>query len=388
MTHHGRLVGLAVLLGLGVLFLSQMYQQSLRPHGNDLTVYLTAARALAHGQDPYAIDLPQGFRAYPLTIAVLTVPLTWLPAWLAQLVWFVSNVAALIGSLVILDRVWSGTSDGASPTLRIPFVVRFAVITLALLIPLRKHFYLGQASLVALCLCCLFLQAHLADRRLSASMWLGGAIALKLTPVLFLVSLIRERKYPTLVLSGGWVIVWAILLPALVSARVFEFYREGWFLGVIAHLDMPVTQARHTLAAALVHLWPGFEAIPGFRYWAAAMVVVPIVWAQGRVPRDVHGRLMIFALYLVAIPLISPLSWSHHLVFLVAPLSIWMLAAGEFPALRAVELVGAVLFLSLHWFRVLGRPPGFDALALVVLYLVLLMRGIQLGEDPARDDRR
>ncbi len=37
---------------------------------------------------------------------------------------------------------------------------------------------------------------------------------------------------------------------------------------------------------------------------------------------------MIFALYLVAIPLISPLSWSHHLVFLAAPLWIWLHAAG------------------------------------------------------------
>jgi hypothetical protein len=89
---------------------------------------------------------------------------------------------------------------------------------------------------------------------------------------------------------------------------------------------------------------------------------------------------MIFALYLVAIPLISPLSWSHHLVFLVVPLSIWMLAAGELPALRAVDLGGAVLFLSLHWSRMWSQPPVFDALALMVLYLVLLIRGIQLGE--------
>jgi len=334
---------------------------------------------------PYAIDVPQGFSAYPLTIAILAMPLAWLPAGLAQLVWFALTVAALIGSLVILDRVWNGARDGASPALRIPFVVRLAAIVLALFIPLRKHFYLGQVSLVVLCLCCLFLRAHLADRRLTASMWLGGAIALKLTPLLFLVSLIRERRYQTLLMTSGWVIVWAVILPAVASTRVLELYRDEWLPGVAAHLDVSVTQARHTLAAALARLWPGLAAVPGFRYWTAAAVVVPIVWAQGRVPRDPQGRLMIFALYLVAIPLISPLSWSHHLVFLAAPLWIWLLAASEFPALRAVDLVGAALFLALQWFRVPGRPPSLGVLALMVLYLLLLVRGIRLDKDRAQD---
>src|SRR5262249_2267400 len=76
MTRYGCLVALVVLLGLGALFLGEMYERSLR-HGSDLTIYLNAARALAHGQNPYATDVSRGFTAYPLTIAALTVPLTW-----------------------------------------------------------------------------------------------------------------------------------------------------------------------------------------------------------------------------------------------------------------------------------------------------------------------
>jgi len=270
-----RWLALAVLLGLGVLFLFQMYEQSVRASGNDLTVYLAAARALAHGQDPYAIELPQGFSAYPLTIAAMVLPLTWLPAWLAQLVWFAVNVAALIGSLVILERIWNESGNGARAAPGIPFVVRLAAVVLALFIPLQKHFYLGQVSLVVLYLCCLFLRAHLADRRLTESMWLGGAIALKLTPLLFLVSLLRERKYQTVFLTGGWLIVWAVFLPGVLSARVLELYRDGWVHGVIGHLEMPITQAHHTLAAAVARLWPALAAVPGLRYWTVAAVVGP-----------------------------------------------------------------------------------------------------------------
>src|SRR5262249_5010228 len=66
-----------------------------RPEGNDLSVYLAAARALVTGGDPYAVPLPQGFSVYTLTIAALLVPLTWLPITVAQFGWFALNVAAL-----------------------------------------------------------------------------------------------------------------------------------------------------------------------------------------------------------------------------------------------------------------------------------------------------
>jgi hypothetical protein len=369
----------AGLLGLGALFVGQMYEQAIRAQGNDLTVYLAAARALAHGQSPYAIDLPQGFADYPLTIAAVVLPLTWLPAWLAQLVWFAVNVAALVGSLVILDRLWAGMGDDRGLTWRIPFGVRLAGLVLVLLIPLRKHLYLGQVSLVVLGLCCLFLRAHLADRRLTASMWLGAAIALKLTPLLLLVSLLRQRQLRMLWLTLGWVIVWAVVLPGLLSGRVLELYRDDWLRGVVAQLDAPAEQAHHTLAAFAVQLWPGLEAVPGLPFWAAAAVVGPILWAQGRLTRYPRGHLVTFGLYLVAIPLISPLSWSHHLVVLAAPLWIWALAAGEGPGLRALDAVGAVLFLAGQWLRVPARPPGFAALGLIGVYVALATRAIHPG---------
>ena len=68
-----------------------------RPEGNDLSAYLAAARALIAGGDPYAVPLPQGFNKYPLTIATLLVPLTWLPVAVAQFGWFALNVAPSLG---------------------------------------------------------------------------------------------------------------------------------------------------------------------------------------------------------------------------------------------------------------------------------------------------
>src|SRR5262249_36099689 len=79
----------AVLVGLGAIALKNTYGLMRRPQGNDLTVYLFNAWALAHGEDPYAPTLAANTPRYPLTLAALLVPFTWMPEWIAQTIWFV-----------------------------------------------------------------------------------------------------------------------------------------------------------------------------------------------------------------------------------------------------------------------------------------------------------
>src|SRR5262252_1266515 len=105
---HRRVLLIAwVTLGLfAAISLRDLVDWMSRPEGNDLSAYLAAARALVAGGDPYAVPLPQGFNKYPLTIAALLVPLTWLPDAVAQFGWFALNVTALVGALGTLDRLW------------------------------------------------------------------------------------------------------------------------------------------------------------------------------------------------------------------------------------------------------------------------------------------
>src|SRR5262249_33970865 len=156
-----------------------------RPEGNDLSVYLAAARALVTGGDPYAVPLPQGFSVYTLTIAALLVPLTWLPITVAQFGWFALNVAALLGALGTLDRLWGPEAGARDMRPSLPFVVRLAVMAGVFFYPLGRHLKLGQVDLIVLFLCARFLHADLAGRGLAAGMWLGSAIALKLVPLIF-----------------------------------------------------------------------------------------------------------------------------------------------------------------------------------------------------------
>src|SRR6185295_7417559 len=128
----------------------------------------------------------------------------------AQFGWFALNIMALVGALGTLDRLWVPEAGARDPRRHLPFVVRLAVVTGLLVYPLHRHLKLGQIDLIVLFLCCRFLRADLADRAFAAGMWLGCAIALKLTPVIFVVPLIRAWKGRTLLLTVAFVVVWAL----------------------------------------------------------------------------------------------------------------------------------------------------------------------------------
>jgi Glycosyltransferase family 87 len=370
------LVAWGTLAVLAAVCVTDLVDRMRRPQGNDLSVYLAAARALVAGGDPYAVPLPQGFSLYPLTIATLLVPLTWVPGVVAQFGWFALNVAALLGALATLDRLWVPGTGALDVRRHLHFVIRLAVVAGALFFPLHRHLMLGQVDLIVLFLCCRFLRADLADRRLAAGMWLGGAIAVKLMPVIFSVPLLRARKGRILFLTGAFVVVWTLALPALASSRVLTLYRDSWWPGLSMEVAAPVTSrwaGRFTLAGALASFWPVLATLPGFRYAAAVLVLLPIAWASGHVGEWRHGRLLVFALCLVAMPLISPLSGGHRLVVVVGALWIWLLAAARWPT-HWPDVAGSALFLVANWQGASGRSGGFAVVALLVLYVLLLVK--------------
>src|SRR5919107_1810454 len=78
---------LAASVLLTAVLLVQAEAKALRAFGNDFTAYLDAARALAHGQNPYLASERFPY-SYPLTLAWLLIPLSYCPVWLAAAAWF------------------------------------------------------------------------------------------------------------------------------------------------------------------------------------------------------------------------------------------------------------------------------------------------------------
>jgi alpha-1,2-mannosyltransferase len=370
-----------------------MYARMAHLGGNDLGARLAAARILVAGGNPYTLQMSQGHGPYPLTIDVLVIPLTWIPLGLAQTLWFLLSIAALVGALLILDRLWRrGPGDGG-PVLLVPFVVRLAALALVLFIPLQNHLRYGQLNLLLLGLCALFLALQLREREHAGAVSLGSAVALKLTPAVFLLYLGRARRYRAAALAVAWTLLLAVGLPALITSRVLEWYRDGWLPEVTRLSSGPIVyewRTRFSLAAVLAELWPRLATMPGLRYAAAAAVLGPVLWVQPRLGRDPRGVLLLFALYLTAMPLVSPVSETHHLAVLAGPLWIWLLAAGGPPRMPALDGIGAALVLGAHWLGIAlagsaasRRGSLFDSIALLALYAILLRRGLRMTRGNA-----
>jgi hypothetical protein len=92
---------LAILAALAAAFAIQAWGRAMRPGGNDLTTYLTAAREFWRGANPYAIDSPFPF-VYPLFLCVAIWPLAQLPYGVAVAVWCAIALAAMAGTTTVI----------------------------------------------------------------------------------------------------------------------------------------------------------------------------------------------------------------------------------------------------------------------------------------------
>ena len=113
--------------------------------------------------------------------------------------------------------------------------------------------------------------------------------------------------------------------------------------------------------------------VPAFRFAAAVLVLLPVAWARGHVGEWRHGRLLVFALCLVTMPLIAPLGGGHRLVVVVGALWIWLLAVARWP-IRWPDAAGSAIFLVANWQGNSPRGWGFPVGALLVLYVLLLAK--------------
>src|SRR5262245_30878035 len=152
---------------LCAVLLAQTYARAQRPSGIDLTSYLLSADVLRHGGSPYLLPTPFPY-VYPPTLAFLLIPLTFVPATVAMLLWFAINVAAAVWctrAVVLAMRPDARTADVA-PFLAIFFTLFFTIA--------QSNLRNGQVNFVVLALAVLSaLQLPRAHRELPCTG--GGA---------------------------------------------------------------------------------------------------------------------------------------------------------------------------------------------------------------------
>ena len=300
----------------------------------DLRVYYGAVNSwIHHGGRLYDYQVPgtaYGF-TYPPFAAVSMLPMALVGLRTAIAGSLLLNLAALAWVLHIITEGawrrygWFGCALGAC--------------LLALFEPLRDTFSFGQVNLLLLALVLTDAWLLTTGRERWAGVGIGLAAAVKLTPALFIgLLLLAGRRRAAAVATA--VTAAATGLAAWVAPDASRFYwtEALWDTNRVGRLDYVSNQS---LQGILARLGVADRAV-----WAVAVLVVLGVWAW-RTRRAVTAAdwPAAFALTGLTACLVSPITWVHHLVWLLPSFAV-LIRSGH-P--RVASALYAVLCTSVVW---------------------------------------
>ncbi|MFC9912410.1 glycosyltransferase 87 family protein [Streptomyces sp. NPDC127197] len=300
----------------------------------DLRVYHGTVHSWIHdGGRIYDYRVPgtmYGF-TYPPFAAVAMLPMALVGLHTAVAIALLLNLTALGVSLrALTGKAWRRYGwYGCS----------LAACALALYEPLRDTFSFGQVNLLLLALVLVDAWLLATGRGRWAGVGIGLAAAIKLTPAIFIALLLLARRWraaavATVVAAG------ATGLAAWVTPDASRFYwtHALWDTTRVGQLDYVSNQSLQGVLARL-----GLE---GKSVWAVVALLVMGVWAwRARKAVAAGDWYAAFALTGLTACLVSPITWVHHLVWLLP--SFVVLVRAEQPRIAAA--LYAVLCTSVVW---------------------------------------
>jgi len=275
----------------------------------DLWVYRDGVLAAVGGRPVYALGLGElglPFTYPPFGILALS-PLAVAPPAVTALLWTALGVAALVDSCRSL-RAW-GLSDGWAVGIGVPALAAVALLAE----PVLSTLAFGQVNLVIMAL---VLRDVSGRGPLPRGVLIGLVAGVKLTPAAFVLYYAVTGRWPAVrnaaATAFGTVLLGAVLLPGPSAA----FWLGGLFADP-ARPGSPWYLTNQSLTGVLTRALG-----PDLGVSAALLAAVPVVLLAAATARLAHRRgrdLLAFATVSFVPLLISPISWSHHWVFLLVP---------------------------------------------------------------------
>jgi len=283
----------------------------------DLHVYVGGAAALDHPGTLYSYvyadqtpDFPLPF-TYPPFAAVVFYPLHLLPFGLVAFLWQVATMAALYGVVRISQRLMGVPADAGR---------RAAMLWTAIAIwiePLRSNFDYGQINVL---LVLAVLWAVYTTRWWLSGLLVGVATGVKLTPAITAVYFLGVRRLGAAVFSAV-VFLGTVVVSVLVVGDQARYYFTD-LLGDARRVGPIATSFNQSWRGAISRIL-GHDAGYGplvLAAIAATAVLAMLAW-RALDGSDRLGKLLVVEFFGL---LLSPISWTHHWVWLV-PLMIWLL---------------------------------------------------------------
>jgi hypothetical protein len=373
--------------------------------------FLGSARDPADPRDRFFNEV----NAHPPTSVLLVLPLARLDYPDAFLVWGLFSLALGAVSLGLVVR-----------QLRLPWSA-WTLLPLATLLlvanPFRQQVNEGQWSLVTLFLLTATWAAARSGRAGQAGVWLALATALRLIPGFVFVYFAWRRQWKTLIVGALMLALVTALTAAVLGPDSYRCYAQE---------TLPRLDVHHTswANASLTGFWSKLFGAPTdlFRrepLWlnpplaragallSSVLVTAALLWSLRRLdlasppdhpacpdPRPASADDLGFGLTVIAMLLVSPVTWEHYFLELLVPLAVLGRRLPPSGASRNLfRLILVLLWVQPRWLWDLAIPGGWldgtavpwqtltvlsvQFYALTGLFILGVVRAQRLGSRPA-----
>ena len=289
------------------------------------------------GQDPF-IDWPDN--SYPPFFYGVMSLLTPFDRWFSSLLWAVLNVAFYVWIIAIVNEMIRETQPERTKW-------SYFIAPLLTMILFAINIHLGQSNILMMLAIIMSAYYLLKGKNLLTGVWLGFAMAYKVTPLFFVFYLVLKRKFKAAFFSLIFFGLFTVVAPMIFysPARTISFV-ESWSKMVlepfvkgekVKSTNVNYYHSNQSLDAFLNrHFTPyGREHYGGFHdlinpdFFTEAQVstigkviklfLVALLGFLAIKSRTINNRAYPFeiSLFLMAILFISPVSWVNHYILIL-----------------------------------------------------------------------
>lgn len=369
------------------------------PYRIDLDVYRIGGQVWLNGGDLYGV-LPStelGVQlpfTYPPLAAVLFAPLNLVPLPGASTVFTASSVAALFVVVWLVVKSLTRWGWGTAAWVAVPLAAAMTVAE-----PVLATFNFGQINIILMLL--VVVDAVLGRGRWWQGALIGLAIAIKLTPAVFLAYFLVRRDWRALAMGVGSAVAYTGLGFLLAPSDSLQYWtqtlRDPSRIGILSYVS------NQSLNGVLVRFGVGDGMRPVLWVAVCAVLGLGLLYLMYRLVGRGEDTAAWSLMGLYAL-LASPVSWSHHWVWAFPAVLVALAWGRRSPAALTVGIAGAVVFFSyviwafpaqdhveLTWGplgKTFGNSYVWWGIAFVVLAAFQALRPGRVLEGPADEDGR
>lgn len=303
-------------------------------------------------------DFPLPF-TYPPFAAVVFYPLHLLPFWLVSLAWQFGIMGALYGVVRVSQKLL-GIAAQDNQARRVAMLWTAVGIWLE---PLRSTFDYGQINVL---LVLAVLVAVASSRWWLSGLLVGLAAGVKLTPAISGLHFLGARRWGAAVFSAVVFFGTIALSWVVMGAEATRYFTD--LIGDARRVGPVGTSFNQSWRGAISRIL-GYDAGFGPLVLAAIALTAVLAWFAWRsvgafasdpdVDLDRLGSILVVSLFGL---LLSPISWTHHWVWLV-PLMIWLLH-GPYRHLIGARVLGfgwlALTAVGVPWLLSFAQPTIWE----------------------------